>query len=118
MEKELPQRKRTRAAYHDYSGGAYFITMCTQNRRCILSQIVGTGVLDGPYVILGRYGEIAEKYIRQMDAFYENVAVDAYVIMPNHIHLLLVVRPCDGGPSGTPVPYVAKLRCFTVCFYF
>ena len=104
MVKELPQRKRMRAAYHDYSDGVYFVTMCTQNRRCILSQIVGTGVLDGPQIVLKRCGEIAEKYIRQMDAFYENIAVDGYVIMPNHIHLLLVVKSCGGGPSGTPVP--------------
>ena len=42
-EKELPKRKATRLNNFDYNSvGAYFITICTQNRRCILSRIVGT----------------------------------------------------------------------------
>ena len=47
------------------------------------------------------HGEIADKYIRQMDAFYEHLTVDQYIIMPDHIHLLITIR--DGHP-GTGVP--------------
>ena len=44
-EKELPQRKHPRLVNYDYgSAGAYFITICTQNRRCVLSRIVGRGL--------------------------------------------------------------------------
>ncbi|MBQ7303266.1 MAG: transposase, partial [Clostridia bacterium] len=46
-------------------------------------------------------GAIAEKYLRQMSAFYENVSVAKYVIMPNHIHFLIVV---ESGTSRTPSP--------------
>ena len=98
-------RKTTRLSGYDYSSpGAYFLTVCTQDRKCLLSRIVGTGVLDGPLVELTPYGEVAEKYLRQLDAFYENLCVDSYVIMPNHIHLLLVIQESAKGPSGTPVP--------------
>ena len=44
MEKSLPKRKPLRLERYDYNrAGAYFLTICTQNRRCLLSQIVGTG---------------------------------------------------------------------------
>ncbi len=101
----LRNRKSTRLLDYDYSSpGAYFLTVCTQKRKCILSRIVGTGVLDGPSVELSPYGRVADKYIRQMSGFYENVTVDSYVIMPNHIHILLHIK--EKGPSGTPVPTV------------
>ena len=47
---DLPNRKQIRLPDYDYSApGAYFVTVCTQNRRCILSDIsVGAGALDGP----------------------------------------------------------------------
>jgi REP element-mobilizing transposase RayT len=50
------------------------------------------------------WGEIADKYIRQLNDFYDNIRVDSYVIMPNHIHILLFVQMPTSGPSGRPVP--------------
>ena len=97
-------RRSTRLKDYDYSTpGAYFLTICVENRKCILSRIVGTGVLDGPKIDLLPYGMIAAKYINQLNDFYEGLSVDSYVIMPNHIHILLSVSE---GPSGTPVPTV------------
>ncbi len=108
-EKELPQRKSTRLKNFDYSSaGAYFVTICTRDRRCILSRIVGTGVLDCPKIELTKYGEIADKYINQLNDFYDYLLVESYVIMPNHIHILLFVRGNEttfaDGQSRTPVP--------------
>ena len=132
---EWKKRKTPRLQCFDYSSvGVYFLTLCTQNRQCILSRvvgtgvpdclsnpldsvvgtgvsdcpgepqniIVGTGVPDCPQIQLTQYGEIAEKYIKQIDAFYEHLSVESYVIMPNHVHLLLFVK--DNGQSRTPVP--------------
>ena len=104
---ELPKRKCTRLKGYDYNTpGVYFITICTIERKAILSKIrVGTGVLDGPKNELSAYGKTADAYIRQMSAHYACLTVDKYVIMPNHIHLLLRVYERDGnGPSRTPVP--------------
>ncbi len=64
--------------------------------------IVGTGVLDCPQNVLTNYGEIANKHLMKMSDFYENIKIDKFVIMPNHIHLL--IRILSYGPSGTPVP--------------
>ena len=103
---EFKKRKTIRLRDVDYSRpGTYFLTICTQNRRCLLSRIVGTGVLDGPKSVeLLPYGKIADKYINQMNDFYSDIIVERYVIMPNRIHILLLVDEAENGPSGTPVP--------------
>ena len=99
---EWYSRKNTRLQRYDYNTpGAYFLTICTENRRCLLSRIVGTGVLDGPNIELLPYGKVAAKYINQLNEFYDSLCVESYVIMPNHIHILLQILE---GPSGTPVP--------------
>ena len=102
-EKELPKRKPTRLQNFDYStAGVYFITICTENRREILSRIVGGDVLDAPKNIkLLPHGKIAQKYIHQLNDFYDDIKVDGYVIMPNHIHLLLYVLE-SGASSPSP----------------
>ena len=74
----------------------------------MLSRIVGTGVHDCPQVELTKYGKIADKYIKQFNAFYDHLSVENYVIMPNHIHLLLWIKKnrhtTESGQSRTPVP--------------
>ena len=107
------KRKSPRLVGFDYdSAGAYFVTLCTKDMKCLLSrieleniraeEIVGTGVPDCPKTCLTPYGKIADKYIRQLNDFYPHIFVDNFVIMPNHIHILLVIE--ELGQSRTPVP--------------
>ena len=102
--KDLPKRKNLRLKYYDYSSaGAYFITICTQNRRQILSQIVGGDVPDAPKSVeLLPQGKIVDKYINQLNEYYDNILVDKYVIMPNHIHIILFIF--ENGSSRTSTP--------------
>lgn len=87
----LPKRKPTRLKNYDYSSdGAYFITICTHKRQKILSNIVGA-IHESPEIKLSLNGEIVEKYIKQLEARFD-LKVDKYVIMPNHIHLLIVIE--------------------------
>ena len=59
MNDPLPQRKHTRLPRYDYSApGAYFVTICTQNRRCLLSHVVGRGLAPAATQYTA-YGEIA-----------------------------------------------------------
>ena len=107
MDNNMPKRKPMRRSGFDYNSvGAYFLTICTEKRRCVLSRVVGTGVLDCPKVKLTQYGQIAEKYISQIGEFYEHLNVVKYVIMPNHIHMILIVS--EKGQSRTPVPTYAN----------
>ena len=94
---ELPQRKINRIPEYNYNqNGAYFITICTQDRKPILSQIVGDG---SP--VPKTAGLIAEKTIMQITEKYPSVSVEKYVIMPDHIHILLRIDNGTGNPSPT-----------------
>ncbi len=100
----MPRRKPIRLAGYDYSTpGAYFVTICTHEKRCILSTIpVGAGALDGPSLQLTALGEIVEKHILSTEHI-PGMHVDKYVIMPNHIHLILTLEQ-ERGPSRAPAP--------------
>ena len=94
---ELTKRKINRLADYDYNqNGAYFITICTQDRKPILSQIVGDG---SP--VPKTAGLIAEKTIMQITEKYPSVSVEKHVIMPDHIHILLRIDNGTGNPSPT-----------------
>ncbi len=100
---EFKERKPTRLKEYDYStNGVYFITICTKDRKCILSRIVGDGVLDVPKVVLSEYGRIVCKHLEQISNHYDYLNIDNYVIMPNHMHILMNV--CANGMSRTPSP--------------
>ncbi len=108
---ELPQRKPVRLKGYDYNTpGAYFITVCTMNRKHILSSIsVGTDVLGGPKNELTDYGKIAENQLLTMSNFYKDIKIDKFVIMPNHIHLLISILDTDDGQPRTSVPTKSSL---------
>ena len=113
---ELPKRKPNRLKKFDYDKeGAYFITICTQDRKCLLSRIVGGGALDAPNNLLTIFGEIVEKYILSGNRI-ERVTVANYVIMPNHVHLLLMVDRNTSGTSRAPSPTNAVIPHFVSTF--
>ena len=102
---ELPQRKPNRLSDFDYNqNGAHFITICTQDRRKILSHIVGGSALDAPVLTLTKIGEIAQKYILSSNRI-PGICVDKFVIMPDHIHLIVqVTETASMGTSRVPSP--------------
>lgn len=106
MRKER-NRKRLRLTGYDYGeSGGYFITICTRDRKRILSS-VGAGHLAGPVVELTDIGIIVDSLIQKIPQVYSSVYVEKYVIMPNHVHLLL--RIAGPGPAGCPAPTVPKI---------
>ena len=100
---ELPKRKPTRLKDYDYSTpGAYFITICTKDRKEMLSKIiVGDDALIVPQNNLSDIGFICEKYINNINIKSENISVDKYVIMPNHIHLIIFIYGTMKASSPT-----------------
>lgn len=106
---KLPQRKATRLKYFDYdSNNAYFITICTLKRQNILSEIVLGNNLHTSQVFLSDIGKIVEKHIHDLE-INPRIKIDNYVIMPNHIHLLISANKYDNGTSSTPSPANAVL---------
>ena len=110
---ELPKRKPNRLPCFDYSTpGAYFVTICTQNRKCILSEIVGGGARDAPHSRLTEMGLIVMHHILSGNNI-SGLTVDKFVIMPNHIHLILLIdRSPAGGTSWAPSPTNAAIPHF------
>ena len=98
-----PQRKRNRLAHYDYSAnGAYFITICTAGKK---NHFWSAGAATGrPPGTLSQQGQIAKAYIEAIDEAYDRVVqVDNYVIMPNHVHLILSIHPENvGGQRRRP----------------
>lgn len=115
---ETKKRKTHRLKGFNYSSSAvYFVTVCVKERKKILSKIVGDGVYDIPKIILSNYGKTAEKYIKLMNSKYENVCVEKYVIMPNHIHLLIHITGMTRfGSSQAPNPTNAIIPKFISLF--
>ena len=110
---EKHHRRSIRLRDYDYSQvGAYFVTVCTHGGVCSLGQI------DDEVVKLSQAGQIILRCWRELPVRFPHVELDAFVIMPNHLHCVPVItdppvgagspRP-DGSPpvdrAGEPCPY-------------
>jgi REP element-mobilizing transposase RayT len=101
MNKDFAKRKHPRLNGYDYSSdGVYFVTICTQNKRKLLSQIVGRGL--APAVELTDCGKIAEQQLFLLKERFPFVEIDNYVIMPNHIHIIFWLKFDTAGASPRP----------------
>lgn len=85
----LLKRKRNRLNNYNYGeNGAYFITVCTKNREKIFWETE-----ESTQIRLSEIGRITEEKILRIDEIYNNsVKVDKFVIMPNHIHLIIFIN--------------------------
>jgi len=99
--KELPVRKPNRLKGYDYSqNGRYFITICAKDQSELFS-IVGAASCrphnDGMAPHNTEIGNIIENEITILSSSYHGVSVDCFVIMPNHIHMIICINWADGG---------------------
>ncbi|WP_295066853.1 transposase [Ruminococcus sp.] len=123
---DRPDRKLNRLENYDYSrNGLYFITICTKDRVPYLSKVtsvgnavgdiptilknvgVGDGVLDVPEFKLTEYGRILNDQIIEINSVYKKLKIIKYVIMPDHLHMIIYLFDDDnvfGGTSRTPSP--------------
>ena len=112
MNNEIAKRKNNRLQGYSYSeNGIYFLTICSKDKAKIFGEVVGDGVLDVPKTQLSNYGKIVEEILLELDRHYQYITVDKYVIMPNHVHLLLTVM-LHNGTSRTPSPTNAVVPSF------
>lgn len=93
-------RKRNRLLDYDYSQyGVYFVTICTKDRKnlfWVIDNIVGASIArPNEGYVLSDIGKIAEDGIKNISQYY-SVNIDCYVVMPNHVHILMEIV-ADGG---------------------
>ena len=87
----LHHRKSIRLKEYDYSSpGEYFITICTKNRECDFGEIVSDNINLSPI------GRIAEQCWTEIPIHFTNVELDAFIVMPNHLHGIIVINPSVG----------------------
>ena len=135
-EKELPQRKDIRLKNYDYSSpGAYFVTICTENRKnyfwngsidpqvfdwhsvganCVRPQnsidpqvfdwhSVGANCVRPQNLPLSKIGKIVLDELERWNQTYPAVTLYSYVIMPNHLHIMVVISADEyGRPQVAP----------------
>ncbi|MEM2174632.1 MAG: transposase, partial [Candidatus Micrarchaeia archaeon] len=92
---EKYHRRSIRLKGYDYSQpGAYFITICTKDRKCLFGNVI-----DGK-MILNDAGHIAQKCWLEIPDHYPNVILDEFIIMPNHIHGIIIINV--GANNNSP----------------
>ena len=93
-----PKRKSIRIENYHYSApGAYFVTICAANRAQIFWKAVGAAICRPQDIVLSDIGKVVEQGVLQISNHYENVAVDNFCIMPDHMHLILVIHSDEDG---------------------
>lgn len=113
---EWPRRKRIRLEYHDYSqDSAYFVTVCTHDRQQLFG--MGEAVFVGAHPCvrpptgaeaLTPAGKMVEKWLYKLESKYPDHYIDCYVIMPDHVHFIIVRCGTAGGHMGPPLPNVLQ----------
>ena len=88
--------KSARANWHDYSGGAYFITVCTKNHEYFFGEITNNG---GAEMQLSPIGQFLHENIQNVTEHYPYTEIPLFVIMPNHWHAVVYI-------DGIKTPYV------------
>lgn len=124
---QIHHRRSIRLKSYDYNqAGAYFVTICVHNRECLL------GTITNQRLQLNEYGEITDQVWNYLPHHFDNLEIDAAVIMPNHFHGIictgLVSKPpnppnspnsCTGLVSKPPNPFfVQKTQLGKIIAYF
>lgn len=94
MEEMFQKRFRipsARASWHNYREGMYFITICTHQQKTHFGRIIPRPGLAENQLVLTEVGRYAERCIHKIETLHPNVSVPTYQIMPNHIHLLIII---------------------------
>lgn len=108
---ELPQRKKHRLKDYNYSqNGAYFVTICARDRLKLFGDItiVGRDTPGAPFMQLSNDGALVSKEIEGTPLHYQGVIVDKFVVMPNHVHIIILVER-NGGAPGASRPTTALI---------
>ncbi len=91
---DIYHRRSIRLQKYDYSApGAYFITICTWQREALF------GGVEDDCMRLNAYGMTTDIFWKRIPARFPNIELDAFVVMPNHLHGILMVSDKAGGET-------------------
>jgi REP element-mobilizing transposase RayT len=105
--KDVPKRKSTRLKEYDYSQfGYYFITICMKNRKEFFS------IIENSIVVLSKFGKIIDEVLINIPSYY-NVEIDCYIIMPDHIHLIIILDKAENKKNYSLSDVMGKFKSFS-----
>lgn len=87
-------RRSIRLPEYDYGQeGAYYVTICTQDRKCIFGKIIN-GRMQ-----LNEWGSIVNSFWDKLTEYYHGLILDSFIVMPNHVHFIIIIAD-DVVPRG------------------
>jgi REP element-mobilizing transposase RayT len=110
-----PKRKQNRLRGYDYGrAGYYFITICANERaeffwEASSMRSVGADIIRPFSPILSLYGCFVEEAIQDISRHYDGVVVDKYVVMPNHVHMILILACRSGRMISAPTKAIPTI---------
>ena len=97
---ENRRRKPLRLQGYDYAqAGASYVTICTQQRTCLFGDVIKGEM------VLNEAGQMIQQIWNDLPHHYPNVTLDAFVVMPNHVHGVLFIDDSlvGDGPRAVPI---------------
>lgn len=95
---DVHHRRSIRLKGYDYAeAGAYFVTICVQGRECLFGRVV-----DGA-MVLSDAGRVVDETLRRLPGRFPGMALDAFVVMPNHVHGIVLILDGRGEPRVRPI---------------
>jgi len=83
----------SRASWHNYNGGVYFVTICTKNREHYFGEIACNQALSPSSVMhLSAVGGYVDEQLRNVSSHYPYAQIPLWVVMPNHVHAIVVIH--------------------------
>jgi putative transposase len=96
---QKPRRKSIRLKGYDYSApGYYFVTICTNDRQCLFGEIIDEGMK------LNDAGRMVKSVFCEIPVFYKDIVIDEFVVMPNHIHGIVIINYIGVPPRRDACP--------------
>ncbi len=94
----LPDRRSVRMRTYDYAtAGIYFVTVCTHGKRCVLGRVTNDRV------VLSRIGAIVDECWRAIPEHFAGVELHEFVVMPNHLHGLIILPEAPRAQHAVPL---------------
>ncbi|MDZ4202724.1 MAG: transposase [Gallionella sp.] len=95
FDRHMHHRRSIRLRGYDYSqAGAYFVTLCVHERACLF------GAVEGDVVRLNEAGYLVQRLWNQLPEHCSGIELDAFVVMPNHVHGLVLLNDSGAIPKG------------------
>lgn len=90
----MAERHQFRADWHDYNDGIYFVTACSKDKKCVFGKIA-----DSRMTLIA-LGMIVDRGLQLIEAHWPEAKVHEYVVMPNHVHILLEIEKYHQSVHG------------------